>query len=141
MEGGVINEENEARTKEIFTDTVRILKENGINFWLCQGTLLGIIRENRLIPWDRDIDFGVWIKEVSKPKIIQIFVQNGFLHKPKPSGDDSLEFFGNANKRIEINFYRSDGNIASSSWIIPGKNIFRKFKWLYKNILRDCLDI
>ena len=59
----LVKKENETRVREVFIDTVRILKENGINFWLCQGTLLGIIRENRILPWDRDIDFGVWAEE------------------------------------------------------------------------------
>ena len=37
-----------------------LLKNNNINFWVCHGTLLGIIRENRLLPWDKDIDLAVW---------------------------------------------------------------------------------
>lgn len=29
-------------------------------YWVDAGSLLGIVREGRLLPWDRDIDLGVW---------------------------------------------------------------------------------
>ena len=32
----------------------------GIYHWLDWGSLLGVIRSGSLIPWDRDVDFGVW---------------------------------------------------------------------------------
>ena len=38
---------------------INILTENKINYWICHGTLLGIIRDKKLIPWDHDIDIGV----------------------------------------------------------------------------------
>ena len=53
--------------------TAQILRENNIDFWLCHGTLLGIVRENRLLPWDSDIDFGIWKDEHSKKKILELF--------------------------------------------------------------------
>ena len=82
-----------------------VFKENHINYWLCHGALLGIIRENRLLSWDNDIDFGVWADEVDKAIVIKIFTQNGFLHKLSPQ-HDSLEFVSNSNKNVDINFYK-----------------------------------
>ena len=38
---------------------IDILNEYKINYWICHGTLLGIIRDKKLIPWDQDIDIGV----------------------------------------------------------------------------------
>ena len=61
---------------KFFKQTVQILNNNNINFWLCHGTLLGIIRENRLLPWDHDIDFGIWSDEHSKEEILKIFSNN-----------------------------------------------------------------
>ena len=57
----------------IFKIAVEILTNNNINYWICHGTLLGIIRENRLLPWDHDIDFAVWDDECSKEEILKIF--------------------------------------------------------------------
>ena len=42
------------------------LNENGIHYWVEGGTLLGIIRENRLLPWDHDIDISVNIADAEK---------------------------------------------------------------------------
>ena len=36
-----------------------ILNSNNIPYWICHGTLLGIIRDSQLIPWDHDIDIFV----------------------------------------------------------------------------------
>ena len=37
----------------------RILEKNNIPYILEAGTLLGVIRENRLLPWDNDVDVTI----------------------------------------------------------------------------------
>ena len=48
---------------DLMNDTLleikKLLDELGIRFYLMAGTLLGIIREDRLLPWDNDIDIGL----------------------------------------------------------------------------------
>ena len=58
----------------ILREICSLLGKNKINYWVCHGTLLGIIRENRLLPWDHDIDIAVWKDEVSKKEIIDIMI-------------------------------------------------------------------
>ena len=41
-----------ARLREV----KRIFDEQGVNFWLGSGTLLGAVREGRFIPWDDEMD-------------------------------------------------------------------------------------
>jgi len=36
-----------------------LLDRKGIEYWLEGGTLLGVIRENRLLPWDNDMDISL----------------------------------------------------------------------------------
>lgn len=36
-----------------------ILDEAGVGYWLESGTLLGIVREQRLLPWDTDMDIAI----------------------------------------------------------------------------------
>jgi hypothetical protein len=43
-----------------------ILDENEIDYFLNDGTLIGIMRDGGLIPWDRDIDIAILEKDVSK---------------------------------------------------------------------------
>jgi len=53
---------------KMLEDVSRVLKKNDVEFWLESGTLLGIVREKRLLPWDNDVDIA--IKEESKDKLL-----------------------------------------------------------------------
>jgi lipopolysaccharide cholinephosphotransferase len=52
----------------------KILVENNIKYWVDGGTLLGAIRHDGIIPWDDDIDLGVFDKDFEK--IIPLFEKN-----------------------------------------------------------------
>lgn len=43
-----------------------LFKKNDIPFWLTCGTLLGAVRTGKLIPWDNDIDIGIWESDAHK---------------------------------------------------------------------------
>lgn len=43
----------------LLTRATRILKRHKIEYWLDKGTLLGVHRDNGLIPWEYDVDLGV----------------------------------------------------------------------------------
>jgi len=45
------------------------VKQN-IPYWLNYGTLLGATRDQKIIPWDNDIDLGIW--DVDIPKVLDI---------------------------------------------------------------------
>ena len=51
---------------QMLKDVTDLLDENDIEYWLEGGTLLGVIRENRLLPWDNDLDISVKEDEYSK---------------------------------------------------------------------------
>ncbi len=40
-------------------DITEIMEANEIPYVLEAGTLLGIVRENRLLPWDNDMDITI----------------------------------------------------------------------------------
>ena len=41
-------------------------EKNEINYWIDSGTLLGLVRDGKLIEGDNDIDVGVWETEINK---------------------------------------------------------------------------
>ena len=50
---------NKIIAEKMLRDIVMICDECNLNYWLEGGTLLGIFREGRLLPWDNDIDISV----------------------------------------------------------------------------------
>ena len=45
--------------KEMLKKVTNVLDAKNIKYWLEGGTLLGIIREDRLLPWDNDMDISI----------------------------------------------------------------------------------
>jgi hypothetical protein len=48
-----------------------LFDREGILYWMDFGTLLGAVRNGELIPWDKDADFGVLLKD--EPKIDKLY--------------------------------------------------------------------
>lgn len=53
---------------KMLDQVTRILEKNDVKYSLDCGTLLGIVREGRLLPWDNDVDLCVPASEVDKLK-------------------------------------------------------------------------
>lgn len=70
-----------------------IFEKNKITYWLEGGTLLGIRRENRLLPWDDDVDISLHASEVSKLSVlIKELKLNGFRIRERRFSVTSSEF-------------------------------------------------
>jgi len=44
----------------------KVFKEEGITYWMTDGTLLGALRHGGFIPWDRDADLHIFKRDVDK---------------------------------------------------------------------------
>ena len=80
-----------------FSEVISILNKNKISYWVCHGTLLGIIRDRKLIAWDPDIDIAVLQKNGNRKKISKLFRNKGFKELKKtlaysPLTQASLKF-------------------------------------------------
>ncbi|NLO12335.1 MAG: LicD family protein [Candidatus Cloacimonetes bacterium] len=61
-------------------DVCHILDQEGIPYSLDAGTLLGVMRENRLLPWDTDMDLAVSSNNAHKLKNIRRLIHKaGYL--------------------------------------------------------------
>jgi hypothetical protein len=54
---------NASRALDNVTLLVTALESVGVRAWLQDGTLLGLVRDGRLIPWDHDTDTGCLITD------------------------------------------------------------------------------
>lgn len=64
---GVFEEEDtRVKAEEILRFIVKLFNDYKINYFIDHGTLLGIIREQRIMPWDDDIDITILKKHYVK---------------------------------------------------------------------------
>lgn len=126
----------------IFKTALKILIDNNINYWVCHGTLLGIIRDNKLLSWDSDIDFALWEDEYSKEDILKIFLSdNRFKREIILEEINSLHFLINK-KRVDINFYTRDKEKAYIKWtVLPEGLFFRLYDFVLKFLANDTTII
>ena len=122
----------------IFKTAVKILIDKNINYWVCHGTLLGIIRDNKLLSWDSDIDFAVWEDEYSKEDILRIFLSDDrFKREIIVEEINSLHFLINE-KRVDINFYTRDKEKAYIKWTaLPDGLLFKLYDFVLKFLANE----
>ncbi len=58
------------KAEDLLFEITSILEKNNINYCLEGGTLLGIYRENRLLPWDSDVDLSILNNELKNVDLI-----------------------------------------------------------------------
>ena len=112
-----------------FLRIIKLLTDNKINYWVCHGSLLGIIRDKNLIPWDHDIDIGV-IENKKNRMILPIILKKGGFKQNKDSffkDDGLMKFTRSGGRQVDVNFYRIDSTFKNAyvKWYVP-KNIIMK---------------
>lgn len=71
----------------------KIFNSCNIEYWIEGGTLLGIRRENRLLPWDNDIDFSVKSTQNDKLESFIIALKKAGYRVKTRHFDVSNDFF------------------------------------------------
>lgn len=95
-----------------FEHAVEVMRASGVPFWVEQGTLLGLIRDNGLISWDHDIDFGVWNEPGVEERLIEALCRSGFTVEKLGPEYGCIHFLkSDSGLKVDVTLYgRSDGN-------------------------------
>ena len=93
-----------------------VFSKYGIVFWLDHGTLLGAIRDRRLIPWDTDVDLGMFEAEKRKlSRAINELRKKGFY-----------VFYDNIIDRLIVMRFGLRINISFYKWIAKGRYVYER---------------
>jgi len=123
---------------EIMKKGCDILNELGVKHCIAFGTLLGIYRDNRLIPHDSDLDIEA-AHPADTAKIEEAFIKNGFKlgYKAVALGVvQKLAFYTEDEAVFDIEFYHKIGKFAYN---FHNKDIYFKFPSEYYEKLDQYL--
>ena len=98
----------------------KILDTHKINYWLDEGTLLGAIREKKIIEWDHDIDLSIWYKDLEKIKPLFDEINKTGVEVCFFEGQKHIDLVGKGFK-IDINLYHLIEDKATRMWYAQNK--------------------
>jgi len=105
----------EEKSIETLGKIKKIFDKHNIEYWLDEGTLLGAVREKKIIKWDHDIDLGAWVTTI--PKIIPLFdeIRKEGIEVGFHEGKKHIKFLSKGYE-IDINPYHLKNKKATRTW-------------------------
>ncbi|XP_072260458.1 ribitol-5-phosphate transferase FKTN [Pyxicephalus adspersus] len=103
----------------------------GVSFWISSGTCLGWYRQCNIIPYSKDVDLGIFIKNY-KPELVPAFQKAGLPLKHKfGKVEDSLElsFLGSDDVKLDIFFFYEEADYMWNGGTQAKSG--KKFKYLF----------
>lgn len=111
-----------AVANELLREAKQIMDRLEVVFFLRQGTCLGAVRDNELIPWDDDLDLGSVIElnglsEGSIERVVAAFRDNGYFVKVEGNDHSINAAMTKSSMRMDWACYRI---IAGNIFHYPG---------------------
>ena len=143
---------NKIIAERMLESVAKILVNCDIQYWLEGGTLLGIRREGRLLPWDNDIDVSMMVNQSHKlNSFYGALKKSGFRVKTRTFNQNSSyfkqvdlrmikirerRFFGLIKGTVCLDVFIKYPNEDNSYWEIDNKTKFvpSKFYNAFKTI-------
>ncbi len=136
-------------SSKVFELVVKNINENNVLVWPTFGTLLGLVRDKKLLDYDNDLDFGCFFDSDSQKVIRENLFGLGFKRVFSGYIDDNCVLDKFMYDGIEIDFYyffKDNDDVFSYDFIqdsfvavedlidigwkiIPYKNVYSKFNF------------
>jgi len=111
---------DERQAIEVLQEVKTFLENHDVTFWLDYGTLLGAARNGKFIPWDHDIDIGIWKNDVDTlaPSLKELETKGYSLHfnYHLQSHEYTVVALHKNDVCIGLNIYTEQNNNAVTKW-------------------------
>lgn len=105
------------------------LDEAGVRYWLEGGSLLGAMRAADILPWDYDVDIGVFREDIdrcpllARARIQPVVDDGGFVWEKAGEGDFFRVQFSHINHlHVDIfPFYQRNSTMTKDTWFATHK--------------------
>ena len=131
---------NLVQAENLLSEVTSIFESCNITYWLEGGTLLGLRREGRLLPWDNDLDISIHDSEFIKLSLLQSTLKKkGYRVRTRVFEKDSDVFKKGDLRMIKIRTKRFfgilKGNVCLDVFIKYTKN--EKTYWEIANKVKN----
>lgn len=109
-----------------------ILNSIGIRWWIDHGTLLGVLREQRLLPWDHDIDLSIFAEDLDRC-FESLWKSKTFLHAHLVHTSRNIKIlpYKKRGKEIDISaYFHYNGGLFAKKLVMFPRNTNLRFKKL-----------
>ena len=104
---------------------VGVLEAAGVRYWLEGGSLLGAARHGDIIPWDYDVDLGIYLEDVGNCEQLRgaeagsVVDERGFVWEKAVEGDFFRVQYSESN-HLHVDlwpFYPRNGVMTKDTWL------------------------
>ena len=122
----MVDEDINIEKLQLFREIIDLLNNSNITYWMDQGSLLGMIRDNRFMSWDKDVDIGIWkedapmLNKLLDEKIITLGARISYL----PYAIKIKKKYNITVKNLPVNiriYYQKDEYAYSEFWTVINK--------------------
>jgi len=126
---------------EMLEYVVSVLENNNFPYWLYAGTLLGAVRHGGMIPWDYDIDIGIFHEDVET--LISLFNDDNIKQNVVTENEFSIAVDRGPNSVRVLRIFPSTNTLkfTEKQKLITGDNTYVKQWGEYYSFFPIHVDI
>lgn len=128
--------------EEVGSRIIKVLNNSEIGYWLDSGTLLGLMRDGRLLPGDRDLDIGIWEEDLTTlPRLEAAMRRLNYrarreYYRNQLFNVTFMHRWARKQLRLDIYVFRRVDEYAWAPLIVPRDQVVPGLDWMLKSALR-----